>query len=239
MTAHNRGEKGDYAPVVLCPGDPLRAKMVAQQYMEDARLVTDVRGILGYTGLYHGSPVSVLATGMGEGSIGIYSYELYTFYDVKAIIRIGTCGGLLASVGVGDIVAAMSASTDGGYAGQYRLSGTFNPCADYPMLETAMRIAGERHIPIHAGMVFSSEYFSSYHAGGADSWKRWARMGALAQDMETYALYCNAAWTGKKALSLLTMTDNLATGKSFRDEERMPGMGRMIEVALEVSRDVS
>lgn len=143
MTAHNRGEKGDYAPVVLCPGDPLRAKMVAQQYMEDARLVTDVRGILGYTGLYHGSPVSVLATGMGEGSIGIYSYELYTFYDVKAIIRIGTCGGLLASVGVGDIVAAMSASTDGGYAGQYRLSGTFNPCADYPMLETAMRIAGE------------------------------------------------------------------------------------------------
>jgi purine-nucleoside phosphorylase len=237
MTPHNKGEAGDYAKVVLCPGDPLRATMVAERYLKDARLVSDVRGIPGYTGTFQGIPVSVMATGMGEGSIGIYSYELYTSYDVNAIIRIGTCGGYQKSIQVGDLIAAMSASTDGGYAGQYRLEGTFSPCADYGLLVGAMDAAGKKGYSIHAGMVFSSEYFSSYHAF-PDSWKAWARMGALAQDMETYALYCNAAWTGKKALSILTMTDNLVTEESFKDEERMPGMGRMIEVALEVARGV-
>jgi len=239
MTPHNHGSKGDYAPVVLCPGDPLRARMLAETYLDQRRLVSDVRNVLGYTGLYKGKPVSVLATGMGEGSIGIYSYELYSFYDVQAIIRIGTSGGYQKAIRVGDLVAAMSASTDGGYAGQYHLDGTFSPCADYQLLSVAMRVATERKIRMYAGMVLSSEYFSSYHAAGPDCWKQWARVGALAQDMETYALYCNAAWTGRKALSILTMTDSLATGESFKDEERMKGMCPMIEVALDVAYDVS
>ena len=235
MTPHNRAKAGAFAPVVLAPGDPRRAQFVAEQYLVHARLVTDVRGIVGYTGTYQGTPVSVMATGMGEGSIGIYSYELFSFYGVKAIIRIGTCGGLKKELQVGDLIGAMSASTDGGYAGQYGLHGTFSPCADYQLLATAMEKACLLGYPMIAGQVFSSEYFSCYHAGGPDSWKAWARVGALVQDMETYALYCNAAFLGKKALSILTMTDNVVTGESFRDEERMEGNRRMIEVALEVA----
>jgi purine-nucleoside phosphorylase len=212
--------------------------MVAESFLDDARLVTDVRNMLGYTGTYKGKPVSVMATGMGAPSIGIYSYELFSFFHVETIIRIGTSGGLRKGIGVGDLVLALSASTDGAYARQYRLDGTFSPCADYGTLAKAEEVCKRLAIPCHAGMVFSSEYFSSYHAAGADSWKPWARMGALAQDMETYALYCNAAYTGKKALSILTMTDNLVTGKSFADEKRMEGNKPMIRVALEVAHEL-
>lgn len=238
MTPHNRAEAGAFAPVVLAPGDPQRAKFVSEQYLADARLVTDVRGMPGYTGSYKGRPVSVMATGMGEGSIGIYSYELYAFYGVQAIIRIGTSGGLRKELHVGDLVGAMSASTDGGYARQYGLDGSFSPCADYQMLSMAMDAARKLGYPMAAGQVFSSEYFSQYNARGSESWKDWARVGALVQDMETYALYCNAAFLGRRALSILTMTDNVATGESFKDEERMEGNRRMIEVALEVAHDL-
>lgn len=238
MTPHNRAEKGDFAPVVLCPGDPLRARFVAEQFLEKSRLVTDVRGMPGYSGLYRGTPVSVMATGIGEASIGIYSYELFTFYGVRTIIRIGTSGGLRKEIEVGDLVVALSASTDGAYARQYHLDGTFSPAADYGALSLAMKCAKEANIPIHAGMVFSSEYFSSYNASGEEDWKKWARVGALAQDMETYALYCNAAHAGRKAFSILTMTDNLVTGRSFADEERMEGNRAMIRVALEVAHEL-
>lgn len=238
MTPHNRAEKADIAPVVLAPGDPLRAKLVAEHFLSDARLVTDVRNMLGYTGFFKGQKVTVMATGMGGPSIGIYSYELFTTYDVKAIIRIGTCGGLQKQIGIGDLVCAMTASTDSAWAHQYNLKGTLSPCCDSELLLKAVEQAKQLGYPCHAGMVFSSDLFSSYNALGQESWKAWARMGALAQDMETYALYATAAWTAKRALSLLTMTDSCVSGEGFGPGMRSKGLFPMIEVALGVALEV-
>ncbi len=232
MTAHNRAKKGEIAPIVLAPGDPLRAKMVAEKFLTESRLVTDVRNVLGYTGLYRGKEVSVLATGMGGPSCGIYSYELYTEYDVKAIIRIGTCGGFQDTIAVGDLIFAMTASTDSAWAHQYNLKGTLSPACDAPLLLNAIEQAKSLAYAHHAGMVFSSDLFSSYNALGEDSWKAWARMGALAQDMESYALYSTAAWCGKRALSILTMTDCCVTNTGLADENRMTALYPMVEVAL-------
>lgn len=238
MTPHNSAEKGEIAQVVLAPGDPLRARLVAERYLSDAQQVTSVRNVLGYTGLYEGQRVSVMATGMGGPSIGIYSHELFTEYDVQAIIRIGTCGGLSSAVGVGDLVMAMTASTDSLWAHQYNLKGTLSPACDPSLLLSSLAIAKRMHIKAHAGMVFSSDLFSSYNALGADSWKAWAKLGALAQDMETYALYATAAYQGKRALSLLTMTDSCVTGEGFGDEMRTTGLFPMIEVALALALEV-
>lgn len=235
MTPHNRAAIGEIAKTVLMPGDPNRAKFCAENYFENPRLVTDVRGILGYTGEYKGMPVSVMASGMGAASIGIYSYELFTHYDVDAIIRIGTSGGLQEYLPVGALVLALTCSTDHSWASQYNLKGTLAPCVDYPLLECAVESAKRLGRDYWCGMVFSSEYFSSYNALGPDEWKSFARMGALVQDMETHALYCNAMYTGKRALSILTMTDNVVNGKSFKDEERMEGNRAMIELALETA----
>lgn len=237
MTAHNRAKKGDIAPIVLAPGDPLRAKMVAEKFLTKSRLVTDVRNTLGYTGLYKGTEVSVLSTGMGGPSAGIYCYELFTEYDVQAIIRIGTCGGFQPDIKVGDLVFAMTASTDSAWAHQYNLKGTLSPACDATLLLEAVRKAkGLGHEP-HLGMVFSSDLFSSYNALGEDSWKAWARMGALAQDMESYALYATAAWCKRRALSILTMTDSCVTNEGLADEQRMTALYPMIEVALETARE--
>ncbi len=238
MTPHNRAEKGDFAKTVLMPGDPLRAKFCAENYFDDPRLVTDVRNQLGYSGFYRGMPISVMSSGMGGPSAGIYSYELFTEYDVDNIIRIGTSAGLQKNMEVGDLVLALTCSTDGAWAKQYSLKGTFAPCVDFSLLEKALEAVRERVFPFHAGMIFSSDYFSSYNALGEGEWKSFAFMGALAQDMETMALYSNAMYTHKRALSILTMTDNVVTGKSFRDEERMEGNRRMIEVALETAYKV-
>ncbi len=235
MTPHNRAEKGDFAPTVLMPGDPLRARFVAENYLEKPRLVTDVRNVLGYTGYYRGVPVSVMSSGMGAPSAGIYSYELYSFYDVENIIRIGTSGGLQDFIEVGSLIFAVTASTDSSWASQYGLRGTLSPCADFNLLENGVKAVREKGFPYYAGMIFSSDYFSTYNALGSGEWKSFAAMGALAQDMETTALYCTAMYTHKRALSILTMTDNLVNGKSFRDEERMEGNRRMIEVALETA----
>ena len=230
MTPHNRAGKEEIAPVVLAPGDPVRAKLVAEHFLEDAWLVSDVRNVLAYTGTYMGKPVSVMATGMGGPSAGIYSYELFTDYDVKAIIRIGTCGGLKSNIYVGDIIIALTASTDSAWAHQYSLKGTLSPCCDPLMLERALKIAKEKAVPVHMGMVFSSDLFSTYNALGAESWKAWARLGALAQDMETYALYATAAWCEKRALSILTMTDSCVTGVGFEKDMRLRGLYPMIEL---------
>lgn len=235
MTPHNHAAKGDIAPVVLAPGDPLRARMVAERYLSDARLVTDVRNVLGYTGRYEGREVSVMATGMGAPSIGIYSYELFTEYDVRTIIRIGTSGGLQPGIATGDLILAMTASTDSSWAHQYRLQGTYSPCCDAPLLLSAVDLCKGRSVPFHAGMVFSSDLFSSYNALGTDSWRPWARMGALAQDMETYALYSTAAWTGKRALSILTMTDSCVSGEGLPADRRMTALYPMVELALGVA----
>ena len=235
MTPHNRAKVGEIANTVLMPGDPNRAKFCAENYFDSPRLVTDVRGILGYTGTYKGMPISVMASGMGAASIGIYSYELFTHYDVDSIIRIGTSGGLQDYLKPGDLVLAMTCSTDHSWASQYNLKGTLAPCVDYTLFKTAVECLERGKRDYYCGMVFSSEYFSSYNALGPDEWKSFASMGALVQDMETHALYCNAMYTKKRALSILTMTDNVVTGESFKDEERMEGNRPMIELALETA----
>ncbi|AEC02329.1 purine-nucleoside phosphorylase [Parasphaerochaeta coccoides] len=237
MTPHNSAFKGDFAPYVLFPGDPARSLHVARNFMENARQVTGIRGMTGYTGTWKGVPVSVMSGGMGGPSAGIYAYELYTEYGVEAIIRIGTSGGLQKNVEPGDIVFALTASTDSAWARQYRLEGNYSPSVTYSLLERAVGIARKHGFPFHAGMVFSSDLFSSYNALGEDSWKTWARMGALVQDMETYALYSTAAWTGRKALSILTMTDSCVTGASLSDGERMIGLEPMIRTALDCVSD--
>lgn len=234
-TPHNRAKKGEFAKTVLFPGDPLRAKFCAENFFDNPRLVTDVRNVLGYTGTYKGVPVSVMSSGMGGPSAGIYSHELFTEYDVDNIIRIGTSGGLQADIPVGALVLAMTCSTDQNWASQYGLYGTLAPCADWRLLSTAIEAVKEMDVPYRCGMIFSSDYFSSYQATGPERWQGFARMGALAQDMETMAVYCNAMYTGKRALSIVTMTDNLITGESFRDEERMVGNSNMIRLALETA----
>jgi purine-nucleoside phosphorylase len=209
--------------------------MVGERFLTNATLVTDVRNVLGYTGLYKGKRVSVLSTGMGGPSAGIYSYELFTEYDVQAIIRIGTCGGFQPDIKVGDLVFAMTASTDSAWAHQYNLKGTLSPACDATLLLEAVRNAQSLGHDHHLGMVFSSDLFSSYNALGEDSWKAWARMGALAQDMESYALYATAAWCNRRALSILTMTDSCVTNEGLADEERMTALYPMVEVALETA----
>lgn len=235
MTPHNSAAKDAIAKRVLFPGDPERAAWVANTFLANAKEVTHVRGIRGFTGMYNGTSVSVMASGMGGPSAGIYSYELFTSYEVESIIRIGTSGGLQENIKVGDIILALTASTDSAWAHQYQLKGSFSPAVDYLLLEAAVRSAKDLKVPFHAGMVFSSDLFSDYNALGANSWKPWSRVGALVQDMETYALYSTAAYTGKRALSILTMTDSCVTGKGLEKAERMSALEPMVRVALQTA----
>lgn len=234
-TPHNDARPGDIAPLVLMPGDPLRAKHVAERFLEAPVQFNGVRGMLGFTGSYRGRRVSVMGSGMGGPSMGIYSYELYAHYGVRSIVRIGTCGGLTEDVRVGDLVFAVSASTDSAFADQYGLGGVFAPCADYGLLErgvAAARSAGVRH---WAGPIFSSDVFSLYSARGEEGWKRWARMGCAATDMECYALYCTAAYHHKKALTILTCSDSNVTRAEMSALERQTTLDSMISVALELA----
>ena len=236
-TPHNAASTAQIAKTVLLPGDPLRAQYIAQKFMPDSVQVTAVRGMLGFTGSWNGKPLTVMGSGMGGPSAGLYAYELYSHYGVETIVRVGTAGGLQESLGLGDLVFAMTASSDSNYAYQYRLPGTFAPSTDFSLLEKAVGAARAVGIPFHAGPVFSSDLFSSYSAlGPEESWKPWSRMGCLAQDMETYALYCTAAWLGKKALSIMTHTDSCVTGKGLVPEQRMTALLPMFTVALETIR---
>ena len=188
-TPHNAAELGDIASTVLMPGDPLRAQYIAEKFLTDVRQVTGVRNMLGFTGLWKGNLVSVMGSGMGGPSCGLYAYELYDVYGVELIIRIGTCGGLQKFLQIGDLVLAVTASTDSNYAYQYKLPGTYSPCADFELLGKAAGIAHRYGFRYAGGGVFSSDMFSSYNALGArESWEPWARMGCVAQDMETYAI---------------------------------------------------
>lgn len=235
-TPHNSGKKGDFAPIVLMPGDPLRAKFIAETRLADARQVTCVRNMLGYTGKYGGKDVTVMASGMGAASMGIYSFEMFAFYGVEKIIRIGTCGGLTADIDVGDLVIAMTASTDSNYAHQYELEGSFSPCADFGLLEKAVLSARKRNIRHWVGGIFSSDLFSLYSALPPEKgWKKWAAMGCAATDMECYALYCNAAYLGKKALTLLTCSDSNVSRREMTPEERQTGLAAMFDVALDLA----
>ena len=230
-TPHIAAGKGDFAKTVLMPGDPLRAKYIAENYLEKAVLVNDVRGIHGYTGEYRGKRVSVMASGMGLPSIGIYSYELFRFFDVENIIRVGSAGALSEKLKVRDIVLAMGACTDGNYAAQFSLPGTFAPIASYRLLTEAVEIAAKSGITPRVGNVLSSDLFYDDSA----STLKWNKMGVLAVEMETAALYMNAARAGKNALSILTISDNLVTGEATTAAERQNSFTQMMELALELA----
>lgn len=230
-TPHNRAQKGEIAKTVLMPGDPLRAKFIAENYLENAVCFNDVRGIQGYTGTYRGKRVSVMASGMGMPSIGIYSYELYRFYDVDAIIRVGSAGALQKELQLYDIVLAQGACTDSNYAKQYSLPGTFAPIADFSLLQKASAAAKEKKIRYRVGNVLSSDLFYNDASNTLD----WAKMGVLCVEMESAALYMNAARLGKKALSVLTISDSLVSGEETTSEERERSFSDMIELALAIA----
>ena len=230
-TPHNRALNGQIAKVVLMPGDPLRAKVVADTYLEDVICFNEVRNMLGFTGYYQGRRISVMGSGMGMPSIGIYSYELFNFYDVNAIIRIGSAGGISRDVQVRDIVFGQGACTDSNFAYQYGLPGTFAPIADFGLLRRAVDIAESKGASYHVGNLLSTDVF--YNAFGYI--KEWDEMGVLATEMEAAALYLNAAKAKKKALGIMTVSDHLVTGKQLSAELRQNSFTEMMEIALELA----
>lgn len=231
-TPHNNAKAGDFAKTVLMPGDPLRAKYIAETYLEDPRQVNAVRNMFGYTGTYKGKEVSVMGAGMGMPSIGIYSYELFNFYDVDQIIRIGSAGGMQDNIKLMDVVIAMGACTDSNFAYQYGLPGTFAPIADYGLLSRAVEIAKGQGTNVIVGNVLSTDIFYNTMSNANDLWKN---MGVLAVEMEAAGLYMNAAKAGKKALCMLTISDHVYTGEALDAEERQLGFGKMMEIALELA----
>ena len=231
-TAHNNAKAGDFAKTVLMPGDPLRAKYIAETYLENPRQVTAVRNMFGYTGTYKGKEISVMGGGMGMPSIGIYSYELFNFYDVDQIIRIGSAGALQDHMKLMDVVIGMGACTDSNYAYQYGLPGTFAPIADYELMNKAIETAKRQGTNVVVGNVLSSDVF--YNADPTVN-DRWRSMGVLAVEMEAAALYMNAAKAKKKALCMLTISDHIYTGEALCAEDRQLGFGKMMEIALELA----
>ena len=231
-TPHNGAKEGQIAKTVLMPGDPLRAKFIAEQYLENPSCFNTVRNMLGYTGTYRGRRVSVMGGGMGMPSVGIYTYELYHFYGVESIIRIGSAGGIADGIRVGDLIAAMGACTDSHYAAQYRLPGTFAPVADFGLLRRAVEIAERRKARLAVGSVLSSDVFYGDDPQALTAWKK---MGVLAVEMEAAALYMNAARCGKKALCLLTVSDCPLTGEALSAQERETGFTGMMKIALELA----
>jgi len=227
-TPHNSAKMGDFAKTVLMPGDPLRAKFIAETFLEDAKLVNNVRGIHGYTGTYKGVPVSVMASGMGMPSIGIYSHELYTQYGVENIMRIGSAGAINPKLKLRDVVAAQGACTNSNFAHQYGLPGTFAPIADFTLLETAVSVAREMGVEMPVGNLLSSDTF--YDA--SNSTMDWAKMGVMAVEMEAAGLYMTAASLGKRALAICSISDSLVTGEELSAEERQTTFTTMMEIAL-------
>ncbi|MBR6256966.1 MAG: purine-nucleoside phosphorylase [Lachnospiraceae bacterium] len=231
-TPHIAATPEDFAKTVLMPGDPLRSKFIAENFLTDAKLINNVRGVQGYTGTYDGCRVTVMASGMGIPSIGIYSYELYNFFGVENIIRIGSTGSINNDVKVRDLVFAMGASTNSNYARQFELPGTFAPIADYSLLKTAIGKADEVGVRYHVGNILSSDTF--YDAQD-DANERWIKMGVLCIEMETAGLYMNAAKAGKKALGMFTVSDHILTGEALSAEERQNSFTQMMEVALKTA----
>lgn len=231
-TPHNGAIEGDIAKTVLMPGDPLRAKFFADTYLQDVRCFNTVRNMLGYTGTYQGVPVSVMGGGMGMPSIGIYSYELFNFYGVESIIRVGSAGGIADEVKVRDVVAGMGACTNSNYAHQYQLPGTYAPIASFDLLERAVAAGRDQGVELKVGNVLSSDTFYDDNDQATVSWQK---MGVLAVEMEAAALYMNAARANKKALCLLTISDLPLKGESLSAEERQTSFTQMMEIALAVA----
>ncbi len=230
-TPHIEAKKGDFAETVLMPGDPLRAKFIAESFLEDAKLINNVRGVQGYTGLYKGKRVSVMASGMGMPSIGIYSYELFNFYDVNNIIRVGTAGVIRPDLKVRDIVIGQGACTNSAYATQFGLPGSFAPICSFSLLQKAVAAAEKIGITPVVGNLYSSDTFYD----DSQSLSKWQKMGVLAVEMEAAALYMNAARAGKNALAICTISDNPFTGEATTSEERQKNFTKMMEIALEIA----
>ena len=231
-TPHISAKKGDFAKTVLMPGDPVRAKFIAENYLTDAVLVNNVRGVQGYTGYYNGKRVSVMASGMGQPAIGIYSYELFNFYDVDCIIRVGSCGGYSDKLHVRDIILAMGACTNGNFASQYKLPGTYAPIADFGLLKKAVDVCEEKGLRYAVGNIFSSDVFYNQDEG----FDKWQKRGVLGVEMESAALYCTAANAGKKALCICTVSDSFVyPSENTTSEEREKSFTAMMEVALEIA----
>ncbi len=230
-TPHNSANIDDFAKTVLMPGDPLRAKFIAENFFEDPVLVNGVRGINGYTGMYNGKIVSVMASGMGIPSIGIYSYELFNFYNVENIIRIGSAGAISDEVNLRDIVIGQGACTNSNYASQFNLPGTYAPIASYKLLKQAVDFAQDAGVNYKVGNLFSSDTFYDDAASLSD----WRKMGVLAVEMESAALYMNAARAGKNALCICTISDCPFTGESCTAEERQNTFTDMMEIALKIA----
>ena len=211
-TPHNNAAKGDFAKTVLMPGDPLRAKFIAETFLTEPKLVNNVRGVQGYTGTYKGVPVSVMASGMGIPSIGIYSYELYTQYDVDNIIRVGSAGAMRADLKLGSVVAGQGACTNSDFASQYELGGAYAPICDFELLMAAVESAKELGVRMPVGNLYSSDTF--YDAAG---------------------LYCTAAYTGKRALAICSISDNLITGEELSADDRQTTFTNMMKIGLEIA----
>ena len=231
-TPHIKAAPEDFAKTVLMPGDPLRSKFVAETFLENARLVNNVRGIQGYTGTYRGVPVSVMASGMGMPSIGIYSYELFNFFGVENIIRIGSAGGLSDDIQLRDIIIGMGACTNSCYQGQYGLGGNFAPIADYTLLRRAVEEAETLGVRYRVGNLLSSDIF--YHADPSFN-DGWRRMGVLGVEMEAAALYMNAAAAGKRALAVCTVSDHIIRGEALDSDARQTSFTDMMTIALNVA----
>jgi purine-nucleoside phosphorylase len=230
-TPHINAQNGDFAKTVLMPGDPLRAKFIAENFLENARLVNNVRGVQGYTGTYKGVPVSVMASGMGMPSIAIYSYELFTQFSVENIIRVGSAGAMQENVNVRDIVIAAGASTNSAFAHKYDLPGTFSAIADFSLLKLADETAKEQNLNYHVGNILSSDTFYSSDAR-ADNFRK---LGVLAVEMEAAALYMTAAETGKHALCICTVSDHLLRAEATTAQERETSFTDMMKLALEIA----
>lgn len=228
-TPHINAEKDAFGKSVLMPGDPLRAKFIAENFLENAVLVNNIRGIQGYTGTYKGVKLSVMASGMGMPTIGIYSYELFHFFDVENIMRIGSTGAMQENVKVRDIVFGMGACTNSNYGSQYGLGGTFAPIASYALLKEAVTQAEQIGAQYHVGNILSSDVF---YNDNPDANKGWQKMGVLCVEMEAAALYMNAARCQKNALAILTVSDSLVTGEETTAQERQESFTQMMEIAL-------
>jgi len=231
-TPHINANPGDFGKTVLMPGDPLRSKFIAENFLENPVLINNVRGVQGYTGTYKGVKVSVMASGMGMPSIGIYSYELYNFFGVENILRVGSTGSLSADIKIRDIVFGMGASTNSNYARQFQLPGTYAPIADYKLLSTAIGCAEKVGANFHVGNILSSDTF---YDAQSDANEKWQKMGVMAIEMEAAALYMNAAYAKKRALAILTVSDNIVTGEETTAEERQNSFTQMMQVALDTA----
>lgn len=237
-TPHISAENGAFAKTVLMPGDPLRAKFIAETFLDDAKLVNNVRGIQGYTGTYKGVPVSVMASGMGMPSIGIYSYELYSFYGVENIIRVGSAGGMQENIKLRDVVIGMGACTNSNFASQYNLPGTFSPISSYKLLQKCVIKAESLGLNYHVGNLLSSDTFYNDMDMSRDGVSPWHKMGVMAVEMEAAALYMTASRLGKNALAICTVSDHILTGEATSSEERQKTFTDMITLALEVAIDL-